>query len=115
MLKFQILGKPLRLSGEKLYVMSNESKKLGQDPAYPTEVTTNHNGSFSAKQTGNSTYLAPGMSKRFYAACAAMQGMLASHANPNGAHPQHDSYQDIKKAIETCFKYADELLEQEDE
>lgn len=86
------------------------SDKLGQKPAYPLEYST-----FEG-MVPNKTRVyhhETGMSKRFYAACVAMQGMLASHANPNGLHPMHSSDEDIEKAIKTCYKYADELLKQE--
>ncbi len=42
-------------------------KRLGQDPAFPKDSFTNQ--------------YQIGMSRRFYAACAAMQGLLANPAN----------------------------------
>lgn len=52
----------------------------------------------------------PGMSKRFYAACAAMQGLLAgTHANMSNGMVQASGT--IKKA----YQLADELLKQEEE
>lgn len=84
--------------------------KLKTRPAYPLEYST-----FEG-MTPNKTrvyHYETGMSKRFYAACVAMQGMLASHANLNSSHPMHSSDEDIEKAIKTCYKYADELLKQE--
>jgi len=51
----------------------------------------------------------PGMSKRFYAACAAMQGLLANKdLNRFGTHG-NDSFDVITQS----YKFADELLKQE--
>ena len=47
-----------------------------------------------------------GMSKRFYAACCAMQGLLANPSVAVNTAP----YGDI---ISDAYKYADELLKQE--
>ena len=71
--------------------MNNE--KLGQEPAFPCEH-------FPQDST------VEGMSKRFYAACAAMQGMLA---NPN-ENLVHTVDSDI---VRVAYKMADELLKQE--
>ncbi len=72
-----------------------ENNKLGQNPA------------FACITSGSESYLQEGMSKRFYAACAAMQGMLANdNLNPNGIMP-------IRDKIEIIYKYVDELLKQE--
>ena len=46
------------------------------------------------------------MSKRFYAACCAMQGLLANPSVAVNTAP----YRDI---ISDAYKYADELLKQE--
>ena len=70
--------------------MSNE--KLGQEPAFPE---TYMDGSMSS-----------GMSKRFYAACAAMQGMLGNR-NSDMVYPQ------ISKLVIMSYEFADELLKQE--
>ena len=45
-----------------------------------------------------------GMSKRFYAACAAMQGILSSGMD----------YSDPRLVIRAAYEYADELLKQEE-
>ena len=71
--------------------MNNE--KLGQEPAFPCEH-------FPQDST------VEGMSKRFYAACAAMQGMLA---NPN-ENLVHTVDNDI---VRVAYRMADELLKQE--
>lgn len=71
-------------------------KKLGQESAFPT--IENFNG--IVDHTG-------GVSKRFYAACAAMQGILASSG-------EHD-WIDVKITATKSLEYADELLKQENE
>lgn len=76
-----------------------ENQKLGQEPAFAmsnSELWSNEHG--VVKNESN------GMSKRFYAACAAMQGNLA---NPNSA------FTSIQDCIQTSFMHADELLKQE--
>lgn len=69
--------------------------KLGQEPAFPNE--------------SNAYMQMPdcfGMSKRFYAACYAMQGVLATTSNSN---------EWIKPGVlaKRAYEYADELLKQE--
>ena len=75
----------------------NEKQKLGQEPAFA-------NGS---KNIINED-IPNGMSKRFYAACAAMQGLLAGRST-------HMSLSTIGEygVIEYAYKFADELLRQE--
>lgn len=76
-----------------------ENKKLGAEPAFPNGMEVNNEY---------------GMSKRFYAACAAMNAMIA---NPNIVRPNpingflEDQY---KIFIGIAYEYADELLKQED-
>ena len=70
----------------------SETKNLGKEPAFPNE--------------SNAYMQMPdcfGMSKRFYAACAAMQGILSN--NP----PSDD-----KTLVKQAYAIADELLKQED-
>lgn len=88
--------------------MANNNEKLGQEPAFAT----------SAMLSRDEDVYQSGMSKRFYAACAAMQGMLS---NPNIA----DQLKSINKNISTkesyaivvrsAYSIADELLKQENE
>ena len=58
----------------------------------------------------------PGMNKRFYAACAAMQGILS---NPQTAKQVEAQYGKVDKdrgyelIVLTAYKVADELLRQE--
>ena len=68
------------------------TEKLGQEPAFAT----------SAQLEGEPIYQA-GMSKRFYAACAAMQGMLAA------GHP-YDTEDDLGNLNGRAYDIADNLL-----
>jgi len=61
------------------------SNKLGQEPAFPQ------------------LEVCDGMSKRFYATCAAMQGLLAGRS----------ARLNCEFVAEEAFRYADELLKQE--
>ena len=75
----------------------DKKEKLGQQPAFPVNWIT-PNGEIN------------GISKRFYAACFAMQGLLS--ANPDFTHGSVD----VPVPSTLCslaFKYADELLMQE--
>jgi len=78
-------------------------KKLGQEPAFPVIHET-----FETSEGLETIPTHPGMSKRFYAACAAMQGILANRAliDNNG-----DS--EIEWVVFTAYKAADEMLKQE--
>lgn len=77
-----------------------ENQKLGQEPAFAmSNSELNFNKQGVVKDESN------GMSKRFYAACAAMQGMLA---NQSVTHIPDEI------VIKTAYKIADELLKQED-
>lgn len=55
-----------------------------------------------------------GMSKRFYAACTAMQGILASMAHPQAGCSFVDEVKDKERIINASYQYADELLKQEE-
>ena len=72
-----------------------ENNKLGQNPA------------FACITSGSESYLQEGMSKRFYAACAAMQGLLSSSDLNNLQY----SFEQIVPKL--ALMYADELLKQE--
>lgn len=84
--------------------MSNE-KKLGQDPAYPIEVSGDVNGSFGKP------VIYSGISKRMLLAGMAMQGMLAHSTRykplPNYPENWHDAI------AQEAFELADSLLRQE--
>ena len=68
------------------------TEKLGRGPAFPA----------NDDYYGNTGIHEIGMSKRFYAACMAMQGLMTNNDDP--------AYKYIAKA---SFKMADELLKQE--
>lgn len=65
-------------------------QKSGQEPAFASV---------------SDRYIQEGMSKRFYAACAAMQGILSG--SPIGGLP------DDTKIVKIAYDIADELLKQE--
>ena len=73
------------------------SEKLCQEPAFAT----------SADLCGEAVYQ-EGMSKRFYAACAAMQGMLANPDTCNWAKSE-------ECVIESAYRHADALLHLENQ
>ena len=99
--------------------MENQNKKLGQEPAFPSEPYSIVIGKSSfniidedgiehtyySNQLMNKTQ--KGMSKRFYAACMAMQGLCS---NP---HVVKCGELDLAPFIETAYKMVDELLKQE--
>lgn len=87
--------------------------KLGQEPAFAAlaidksiksdEQTTEHS------LNGNN-----GMSKRFYAACAAMQGLLANTYLMESLANDAKSTQEAQlRIVKSSYQYADELLKQE--
>lgn len=80
--------------------------KLGQEPAFPTEIAIKEGKIQECFQTGNYNAHYSGINKRFYAACAAMQGMIIGMPSENAAIWK-------KSIIERAYKLADELLEQE--
>ena len=84
--------------------MKNE--KLEQDPAFPvTEYSDNHGGAS-----------ANGMSKRFYAACAAMQGLLPSTVRLSLDGTLENDYAERNKSVvEAAYRLADEIIRQENQ
>jgi len=74
--------------------------KLGQEPAFPE---THDN-------TDVNRFVIPGMSKRFYAACAAMQGLCSTELL--GITVQRASVR-CQEVVALAYKYADELIKQE--
>lgn len=74
-----------------------ETTKLGQEPAFSHACANEQSHSIEH-----------GMSKRFYAACAAMQGILANQSMVNNIS-QHSQ----KMAAIYSFEMADALLKQE--
>jgi len=73
-----------------------------QDSAFPMAFKESFEAQLNSKQNPW------GMSKRFYAACAAMQGMLA-----NSNYKDSDFNNNKESMISLCYVAADELLEQE--
>ena len=73
--------------------------KLGQEPAFPIP-------DYIMQNCGAIDFNPMGMSKRFYAACAAMQGILS------GAHEEliYTSDQRCDKLAEVAYQYADAIL-----
>lgn len=92
------------------------NKKLGQEPAYPTEVGYIENKLQESFQTGNEQAHYSGMSKRFYAACAVLQGFLSNGIFIQDlARKETNPDKNRKDLVRTSFDYADELLRQENE
>lgn len=77
-----------------------ENKKLGQEPAFPLDGIY----ALDAIKSNNN-----GMSKRFYAACAAMQGMLSNSSIKAKLGENCDN----EIIIKIAYTLADELLKQE--
>ena len=87
----------------------SEKQKLGQEAAF----ASSYDAFVGHDSLGNREYVREnniGMSKRFYAACAAMQGLLA---NPDIIRPYKDSESAHIQFADVCFQYADALLRQE--
>lgn len=78
------------------------SEKLGQETAYPIVCD-------GIRQEG--------VSKRFYAACAAMQGLLSSTQVMERAYEEelHGGLSIEESVCRAAYGIADELLKQEDE
>ena len=87
--------------------MSKENKKQASGPAFPRPMGND------AHQTFN--YAQIGMSKRFYAAVAITQGIMADNENIlNMAKQSQVTKVDIETFIAiSAYKLADELLIQE--
>ena len=89
------------------------NKKLGQDPIVPTvfrQIGENEFRTATEKDLKDNfaTFKnTEGMSKRFYAACAAMQGLLSRDL------PKEQDYYYTEILIQKAYRYADELLKQE--
>ena len=84
-----------------------EKEKLGQEPAFAmSNSELNFNKQGVVKDESN------GMSKRFYAACAAMQGMLA-HSTRYHCRKEDEALTWKQGMIKEAYELADELLKQE--
>ena len=86
--------------------MSND--KLGQEPSFP--IDENYMGNY-----GPSTNTYFGVSKRFYAACAAMQGFLSGFSEELKVNGGYVARTDFKDIAEWSYQMADELLKQENQ
>lgn len=84
--------------------MKEKDEKLGQEAAFA------NSGFMATADKEKYTLPSKGMSKRFYAACAAMHGILS--ANPEYLQGNVDMPVPYI-AAEEAYKYADELLKQE--
>ena len=82
------------------------NKKLGQEPAFPVEVTYGEEG-ITGRQTDIICGFETGMSKRLYIATAAMQAMVNGRCASN-------SYISPKEIANDSFILADEMLKQEE-
>lgn len=76
---------------------------LGQESAFPEPYLNDPHFALSIEK---------GMSKRFYAACAAMQGLLPLIALEKKIR-FHGEELNVENLISASFVYADELLKQE--
>ena len=101
-----------------------KTEKLGQEPIVPTiyrKIGENEYRVATHKDTLDSFATlthTEGMSKRFYAACAAMQGILANRGAYYQANSRNDPSENLGGELpEYCakiaFQFADELLKQE--
>ena len=99
--------------------MEENKKKLGQEPAFPffKENESGFGDTIVVYDSCGAKAFYPfekGMSKRFYAACMAMQGILA---NSNWAESMRikDDWDEYKERVASAsFEVADELLRQEE-
>ena len=77
-----------------------KNNKLGQEPA------------FACVTSGSEAYLQDGMSKRFYAVCVAMQGLLSNSVFMSYMAQEYSDNTD-KEVVKNAYELADELLRQE--
>lgn len=90
-----------------------ETEKLGHEPAFASSYDV-HTGfdSLGNKEFTRENFI--GMSKRFYAACEAMKGILSTQLGVYFIGQELNvGYK--KKLIENAYQLADELLKQENE
>ena len=87
-----------------------ETEKLGQEPAFPSEFEGTEKDFTGMPCYVHRKYY--GMSRRFYAACAAMQGLLSNSMGMEcGVEPPYRM--GSEKLIQYSYELADELLNQE--
>jgi hypothetical protein len=87
----------------------NDEKKLGQEPAFAA-LSIDKSVRQDEQNTEHYVNGNNGMSKRFYAACAAMQGILSNANVLNGQTANGPS-----GFVRLAYRCADELLKQENE
>ena len=78
-----------------------ENNKLGQEPAFA--AISNGQDVCTTQQ---------GMSKRFYAACVVMQGLLSNSVFMSYMAQEYSDNTD-KEVVKNAYELADELLKQE--
>lgn len=78
-------------------------EKLGHSPAFPRP-----GAEYKEEYTPRYNNPQQGMSKRYFTACMAMKGILASW--PRRDMPETKG---IKSAVKTAYEIADEMLKQE--
>ena len=83
--------------------------KLGQESAFPHDEY----GYINEDMPCNLIESHNGMSKRFYAACAAMQGLLANADWTKSANIPDDFDEYKERIANASYEFADELLKQE--
>jgi hypothetical protein len=98
-------------SDRKRVICVNMEKKLGMESAFSYEEV-------KERTAGNITkwVIHKGMSKRFYAACAAMQGILSGETTMGAViRAVEKTDTDINYAVcKMAYEFADELLKQEE-
>jgi len=92
-------------TSKRLNKIKTMKEKLGQEPAFPV----------SDNDYGNIGIHGIGISKRFYAACSFMQGMLASRMWMDLAKEKMDAKEIMTNMAKASYEFADELLKQENE
>ena len=86
-----------------------KEEKLGQEPAFASSYDL-HTGFDSLGDKEFTRISNDGMSKRFYAACAAMQGLISGHYKVNTVN---NGFPEPCAICEQAYQFADELLRQE--
>ena len=88
----------------------SEKQKLGQEPAFATSANLDREPIYQE-----------GISKRFYAACAAMQGLYSMASNPD-MYRSFEKWANSEKCntiseyiVKQSYIAADELLKQENQ
>ena len=85
--------------------------KLGQESAFVQPFCMDKEGNFYTPR--ERSIEDSGMSKRFYAACAAMQGLLANADWTKSANIPDDFDEYKERIANASYEFADELLKQE--